>query len=382
VLTTSLKVAYFSNQFADRQGHGLARYARELYAAIGALGAECELLPVAAWSSMPAGELAAFRRHTGLRLLPWGRRATPLAWSLFDRPRLEHWLGEPVDLVHAVALGYPLATRKPYVVTVHDIGPLSHPRYFPARIRWIMARSLAQAVARADALICVSQATAGEVLERAGSVLAKRITVIPEGVSENFFKPATPAALPAPAKRLTDSGIPFLLATGKISPRKNTLGVIEALEWLSEDIPHHLVLAGGQGWHTRAVRERLARSHVAERLHLLGFVAEPELRALYGAAAAFVHPSLFEGFGLPVLEAMAAGCPVITSNCSSLPEVAGEAALLVDPADREALAGAILSVCRDEVLARRLHEHGRRRARQFTWSQCARGVLDVYRQVV
>ena len=375
-----LHVSYFSNQFADRQGHGLARYSRELFFALKATAqADTVITPVSAWSSKPVEELASWQATTGLQLLPWGRRFTPAAWAFLGRPTIEHWL-PATDIVHAVALGYPIATKKPLVVTVHDLGPLTHPEFFQNTKPWIMQKALDQAVNQAAAIICVSQSTADELLEYVGPSIEDRVQVVYEGVSEHFFQPVDEQCLDQ-LSNLPPTGVPFILATGKISPRKNIHGLVAALSRLVDDIPHHLVLIGGDGWDMEAVRKQLVNPMVRERVHFAGYVTDEQLRALYKRASIYVHPSLYEGFGLTVLEAMAVGCPVITSNVYSLPEVAGDAAVLVDPQDTNQLAEAVEMICRDESFAGQLVEKGQQRATAFDWKDCAARVLDVYRLV-
>lgn len=376
-----MRVAYFSNQFADREGHGLARFARELFKAMRQLESCLEVIPIAAWSSMDKAALADLQATTGLKLLPWSRKLTPIAWTFLNSPKIEHWVGDSIDLVHAVALGYPIATKKPYVVSIHDLGPLTHPEFFTPKGTWIMKRSLDQAVRKADALICVSRSTANELTSYVGVDIADRVHVVHEGISTEFFEPVSECDLEI-IRKLKHQGVPFILSTGKISPRKNTRRIIRALGKLADAIPHHLVLVGGEGWSTGPVQDELRNSPIADRLHPIGYVSDDELRALYAAAGAYVHTSLYEGFGLPILEAMASGCPVITSNISSLPEVAGDAAILVDPNSVDAIAEGIRAVCTDPELAMDLVERGRQRLRQFTWQACAEGVYDVYQSVV
>jgi len=376
-----LNIAFFSNQFADRHGYGLARYARQLYEALLLVRPAIRVIPAATWSSRDAGGIRELQEKCGLQLLPWGRRWTPLAWTFIDRPPIEHWLENSIDLVHAVSLGYPVSTRKPFVVTVHDIGPLTHPEFFSNTRPWIMKRSLKRALGKADAIICVSKTTADELESYVGRSLGERLHVAPEGVSPQFFANKNPDCL-ASLKGLPEPGIPFLLATGKISPRKNVARIIQALSKLSDMIPHHLVLVGGSGWETGEVLKEMNNPAIVGRVHQVGYVPDEQLHTLYALASAYVHPSLFEGFGLTVLEAMAANCPVVTSNVYSLPEVAGDAALLVDPYDVDAIAEAIESICLDDSLAADLAKRGRTRARAFTWKRCAEQVAGIYRSVV
>ena len=214
-----LDVAYFSNQFADREGHGLARYSRELFEGLRRSAQDVAVQPIAAWSSLERDELTALQGVSGLRLLPWGRRLTPLLWTFPGGPPIERWLPDAPDVVHAVSLGYPVTTRKPLVVTIHDLGPLTHPEYFPRRSLWIMKKSLDQALRQADAIICVSHSTADQLLSIAGSGVGDRVRVIHEGVSKFFFEPPEAGCL-QPVKGLPEVGTPYILCTGKLSPRK------------------------------------------------------------------------------------------------------------------------------------------------------------------
>ena len=376
-----LKVAYFSNQFSDIRGHGIARYARELFESLRVTQPSLDITPVSAWSGLVGLELDRLRTETGIQVLPWGRKVTPLAWTFLNAPKIESSLPNPVDLVHSVALGYPIATRKPYVVTVHDIGPLTHPEYFSPKGAWIMKRSLAQMVRKADGIICVSQSTADELESFVGSTVADRISVVHEGISPHFATPPDDSC----AQLLEKLGIgdtPFLLSAGAISPRKNTLGIIKALARLADVIPHHLVLVGGDGWSMDEVYEELGSSAIADRVHLTGYVSDEQLKGLFGAASAYLHPSFYEGFGLTLLEAMAQNCPVVTSNVYSLPEVAGDAAILVDPTSVDEIAEAIRAVCTDSSLAANLIARGRERIKAFSWGACANGVMNVYRGVL
>ena len=375
-----MHIAFFSNQFAARNGHGIARYAHQLFASIRRVQPDFNLIPVAARSNNDEEGKRDLREHYGLRLLPWGRRWTPLCWTFLGWPNIEHWISESIDLVHAVSLGYPIATRKPYLVTVHDIGPLTHPEFFSNTSPWIMKQSLKQAMAKAHAIICVSKSTADELESYVGCNLTDRIRVIHEGVSPLFCKKINPECL-ASLAGLPEPGVPYILGTGKISPRKNVARAIQALSKLIDILPHHLVLVGGSGWDMDDVLKEIVNPAVAERIHLVGYVSDEQLQALYASASLCVHLSLYEGFGLPVLEAMAAGCPVVTSNISSLPEVAGDAALLVDPYDVNAIAEAIHAVCSDAALAEDLVKRGRARAERFTWERCAEQVTGVYQDI-
>lgn len=376
-----MEVAYFSNQFATKSGHGVARYAHEVYEAVTRYSPDIHVTPVATWSDRDQKELYRLKENTGLKILPWGRRWTPLSWTLLNGPPIERWLDVPVDLVHVVALGFRVSTRKPLVVTVHDIGPMTHPEFFSDTQMWIMKRSMHQVIHQAAAIICVSQATANELQNYAGMDLSRRIHVVHEGVDEQLFKRPNIESLRL-LSTLPVDGVPIILTAGKISPRKNVSRVIQAFSRLCDEIPHHLVLVGGSGWDAEEVTRQINDPRVAGRVHSLGYVTDEQLHALYHRASVYVHPSLFEGFGLTVLEAMAAGCPVVTSNVFSLPEVAGDAAILVDPQNVDAIANAIQTICKDEAIAQDLARRGIARARTFTWKRCAEQVSEIYRGVV
>ncbi len=374
-----VRVAYFSNQFADRAGHGLARYARDLHGAIAATG-RVDITPVSAWSSLPSDHLWELKQDTNLRVLPTGRRGTSVAWTFLHLPPLEWMMGGRIDITHAVTLGYPICTHKPLVVTIHDLGPLVYPEFFRNTRPWVFQRALDQAVSQAAAIVCISNATANDVRARCGTLVEDRLHVIHSGVSEQFFTEPDHAVLED--FNLPPPGTPFILSAGKLSPRKNVTALLRALKLARDDIPHHLILAGGEGWDTTSVREEMNATSMADRVHLLDYVPDEALRSLYRRADVYVHASLFEGFGQTVLEAMASGTPVITSNVSSLPEVAGGAALLVDPRDIEEIAAALVNVCSDAKLAGRLRKAGLVRAREFTWANTAQKMLRVYEGVL
>lgn len=380
-----MQVTYFSNQFASSKGHGIARYAHELYKALQELPDAPKVVPVAAWSDREEQDLSELKKQTDLEILPWGQKVTPLMWNFLDWPKIERWLKHPSGLVHAVSLGYRVATHLPYIVTVHDIGPLTHPAYFQGSPSWIMRRSLEQAVKQAVSLVCVSQATADElqayVMEHYGVDVSERITVVHEGVGEEFFEDVGSESLEG-LENLPPVEVPIILSAGKISPRKNVQGIIEALGLLKDEIPHNVVTVGGDGWDFEQIKNLVEQHGVQDRVHFLGYVSDEQLRALYRRASVYVHASLFEGFGLTVLEAMASGCPVVTSDISSLPEVAGDAAVLVDPHSSASIAAGVKAICVDKAVSEEYKNKGIKRARTFTWQKCAEKLVSVYQEVL
>jgi alpha-1,3-rhamnosyl/mannosyltransferase len=254
---------------------------------------------------------------------------------------------------------------KPVVVTVHDLVPFVHREWARTSSARIEQATIRPALRRAKALACDSDATRRDLMRLFPSATAKART-IPLAADPAFAEPVTQSGHPSLDR-------PYVLAVGTLEPRKNLERLVAA--WLAVDPALRrdrlLALVGPLGWDAapilQAAREAGAR--------LLGRVSEEELRALYAGCAAFVYPSLYEGFGLPVLEAMAAGAPVITSRVSSLPEVAGDAALLVDPLDVADITGALSRVLADGALATELRRRAPERARAFSWSRTARDTL-------
>ncbi|MDO9356586.1 MAG: glycosyltransferase family 1 protein [Solirubrobacteraceae bacterium] len=260
---------------------------------------------------------------------------------------------------------------KPTAVIVYDLVPFVEGGQAQSRAATIEKATIRPALRRAKALSCISEATQAD-LERLFPHTRRTATTIPLAADPSF---AAPVAAPGHP----DLGKPYVLAVGTLEPRKNLERLVEAWGKLPESLraSHDLALVGPRGWDDSDIL-RTAHEGGAK---LLGRVSEDELRALYAGAAAFAYPSLYEGFGLPILEAMAAGAPVVTSDRSSLPEVAGDAAVLVDPTDTAAIASAIESLLTDAPLAERLRAAGRARAAEFSWERTARETLGLLRGI-
>lgn len=381
-----INVGYFSNQFASSKGHGIARYAHHLYNALLQNRKSLTLHPVSASTNGTLEKIDALKSRTGLQVLPWGRKTTPLAWMFLNFPFIENGISNQIDIVHALSLGYKVATRMPYVVTIHDIGPLTHPQFFTKKDQWFMKGSLKQAVKKAVAMICVSQATADAVeaysLANYNTSVKERLHVIHEGVDEVFFKAPDVATITDIDKVESLLDMPYILTVGQISPRKNLQTVLESFSKLKDELPNHqLITVGGNGWDYSMIKDKVKALGLEGRVHFLGYVSDDLLRLLYRRAVVFVYPSLFEGFGLTVLEAMACGCPVITSNITSLPEVSGDAAILIEPKDFNALSDSIVRVSKNKEKREKLIAKGIQRAKTFTWNKAAELTYNVYLKV-
>lgn len=298
------------------------------------------------------------------------------SWNVAARPALRPSLAR-ADIVHATTgVAIPPAARgQRLVVTIHDLAFLRFPEAFDRRWRWLYRLGLRAAVRRADAIVVPSSSTRDDLGART-RIDPSRVHVVPLAAAQPHD---TPADAMATLERL---GIqePYLLFVGTLEARKNVDTLVRAYRRLGDRIPQALVLVGPAGWRADAFGREMSREGPG-RIVRLGVVPRDDLEAVYRRASALVYPSSYEGFGLPVLEAMARGVPVITSNVSSLPEVAGDAAILVDPRSEDDLAAAIERVVTDPDLRARLSDGGRRRAAAFSWDETASRTLAVYEAV-
>jgi len=272
----------------------------------------------------------------------------------------------------------PMATPIPTVVTVHDLAFIAHPDAFHAAKRRYLTLMTRLSVHRARHVIAVSTHTRDD-LVRHFHVRAERITVIPNAADARF-RPADDAH--AITRFKAENNLPdrFVLFVGTLEPRKNLRRLIEAFASLDADHAEtKLVIVGASGWLTSDLAPLVWERGLSDRIDFTGYVSDDDLPRWYQAATVFCYPSLYEGFGLPVLEAMACGTPVVTSRTSSLPELVGDAAVLVDPTDVTALADALKTVFTDEARRQSMSRAGLARARAFSWERTAAATLDVIR---
>jgi glycosyltransferase involved in cell wall biosynthesis len=343
---------------------GLGRYAAELQPALEARP-DVNVLPIQAVrrvASSRAGRIAQGLRREALYYPERFARAARRAGA---------------QLVHLPTPAPVRAGGMPLVVTVHDLLPLRHPELFTAQTR-AHTRLYMPFVRQATRLIVPSQYTRADAIELL-RIPPERVVVVPMARAQRF----SPRMVDRDALA-AEFGIGgrYVLAAGTLEPRKNLVTVLRAFGRVAEAVPDvELVVAGGRGWRNDAFEAELGGS-AAQRVHLTGFVSDERLVDLYAGAACFVFPSLAEGFGLPPLEAMACGAPVIVSDRTALPEVVGDAALLVDPQDSKALALQIMRILEDVELAARLREAGLARARRFTWATTAAATARIYSQAL
>jgi len=365
-----MKVLFNALQAGNRSGTG--RYTVQLLHGLNALqGPDFEV--IAAWPrdlDPPEGMRVPSARYGGGTL-------QRLLDEHFKLPKSADEAA--ADLLHYPANFGPWRARKPVVVTVHDLSFLRHPEWFPRSRSLYYRHAIRRTVRTATRIIADSEATAADLRELL-RVPGEKVDVIPLGV-EPRFAPASAAAQQAAREkyRLPER---FFLYIGTLEPRKNLAALIRAWVRIAWTIEEDLVIAGRAGWRMGALAEAIAENPHPDRLHLPEHIKDADLPAVLSAATAFVWPSLWEGFGLPPLEAMACGVPVLCSSTSSLPEVTGDAALLVNPTDEAAIGAGMQGLAQDTALRDTLHAQGLKRAAEFTWRRTAMLTLESYRKAV
>jgi glycosyltransferase involved in cell wall biosynthesis len=300
-------------------------------------------------------------------------------WTLLGVPKADRYLGG-VDVYHATNYFLPPTQRAKTVLTIYDLSFLAVPGLCSPKIVRPFSRNVARFVLMADAILTCSEFSKRELAERL-DVDPNRVTVTYGAVDESLRPMDRELAREHLKTQYGISG-PFVLFTGTLEPRKNVPGILRAFKLVAEHFPHSLVLVGQTGWNASEIDAALRETALGGRVHRIGYVpSHQELAAFYSAADVFVFPSFYEGFGLPVLEALTCGCPVVTSRKASLPEVGGGAVLYADPDDPGQIAGAIQRFLEDDALRALCIESGKAQARRFSWDACARQTLGVYRRL-
>ena len=363
-------IALDATYSVDPQLHGIGVYSRRLIETLLTLETPHRFLICYRLSRLG-------RRQNFLRpgSVP-GARAR-FSTRVFQEP-VTFWLPWQAQLFHSLAQRPPAFHFRREIVTVFDIFPITGENYSTSDFRKKFSALLLQAVDRAARVITASHATEGLLISRA-QVPPEKIRVIPLGVDPPAVALSPEERLQERTRILGDKG-EMVLSVGVLQTRKNTLNMLKALKTLPAK--YKLVLSGGNGYGSDAIHEFIRAESLGERVKLLGFVDDTQLAHLYQAASVFLFPSLEEGFGIPVLEAMASGVPVVTSNVSSMPEVGGEAALYVDPHDPADIAQRVVQAVEDSALRAGSVQMGLARAREFTWRRTAEATLAVYEEIL
>ncbi|MBS1132043.1 MAG: wbpY [Proteobacteria bacterium] len=338
-----------------------------------------------AWSDALLREAPTGVSRTQLLKRTIGRTIPNLAYEIQQRWRGKHFragIGTAAPALYHEPNFLAFKTSLPIVATVHDLSILRYPETHPKDRVAFMSKRIGKTIMRADRIITDSEYVRQEVLAEFNLAPEKVVSVLL--AAGERFSPVGSELLPATLAPFDLLPGKYILAVGTLEPRKNLTTAIQAYvrlpEVVREEIP--FVVAGMQGWKTEGLDREVAALIEKGQIRRLGFVSDHALPALYSGARFFVYPSLYEGFGLPPLEAMACGAPVIVSNRSSLPEVVGDAGLKVDALDVDGLAEKMNSLVEDDALCVELGQRGIERARSFSWRRCAEQTLDVYREVV
>lgn len=362
---------------AYEQGGGIGRYVRELVAALALQDRETDyrlLVSGASSSQLPPAPGNNFDwRPT--RITPkwlariWQRARLPLPVEVFT--------GD-LNLYHATDFVLPpTRAQTRTLLTVHDLSFVRVPQAASPNLKAYLEVVVPRSADRADCILADSQATKDDLIELY-QVSPDKIIVLLSGVDARF-RPVSGDALGQVRQKYGIGDAPYVLSVGTVQPRKNYVRLIQALSHLrAQGYDLQLVIAGGRGWLEDPIYAAIATEKMQPYVHLIGFAEETDLPALYSAAACFAFPSLYEGFGLPILEAMGCGTPVVTSDKSSLPEVGGDAALIIDPYSVDQLADALRRLVDDDALRQILVTKGHRRAESFTWEKSAHQLRQIY----
>ena len=286
-----------------------------------------------------------------------------------------------VDLIHATDQFIPIA-NKPLIATVMDVIPLSHPQFLKSQSRYLKSFLWKKLTQRADRIITISEFSKSEIIKYLG-FSQNQIDVIPLGVDKRYFHKITDTEKKR-ALDLLSIKTPFFLFLGSIQPRKNLIRLLEAHAKLPHSLAqtYPLVIAGKLAWDDGKTLRSLEHAVSEGRAKWLNYITEDQKLALLQSATGMVFVSLYEGFGLPIAEAFASELPVITSNCTSMPEVAGDAAIIVDPEKTQQITDALLSLIEDGVLSTKLKALGKQRSQLFSWEENAKRTLSIYQQIV
>lgn len=362
------------------QGGGIGRYTRELIHAVAETPSPHrfrlfsakppENLPVE--TPLPTGKNISYQ--PALLNERWLYRL----WYRLRLPLPVQWVTGKLDLFHSPDFVLPpVANQIPTLLTVHDLSFVHYPNVYPKPLVTYLNTVVPWSVGRATHILADSVATKQD-LGQFWKVPDEKVTVLYSGVHERFQPVTDEGKLTAVRQKYQLGDQPYIFTVGTVQPRKNYQMLIRAFKPIAENWLHNLYIAGGKGWLYDDMLAEIEQQGLQERVKFIGFVADDDLPALYSAATLYVFPSLYEGFGLPLLEAMQCGVPIVTSGASCLPEVAGNAAVQLSPTDEHAWSATMQQLLADPQQRTKLIAAGFRQARQFSWQKAASQLLEIY----
>lgn len=369
---------------AITQGGGIGRYTRELIQALVYVDPDNEYHFFSAKrpKSLPVKKLVPSASNVHYHPAPIGERWLYRIWYRLRLGLPVQWMTGRLDLFHSPDFVLPpVSSGIPTLLTVHDLSFIHFPETFPVALVEYLNDVVPWSIGRATHILADSQSTKQDLMN-IWQVPAGKITVLYSGVNEIFQPVNDEAKLTAVRRKYSLENFPYLLSVGTVQPRKNYQMLIRAFAPIAQSQPHHLVIAGGKGWLEEEMLAEVKRQNLNDRVHFIGFVDDADLPALYSSATLYAMPSLYEGFGLPLLEAMACGVPIITTNTSSLPEVVGNTAVQLPPTDESAWTQAIAELLTNPSRRAHMTAEGFRRVRQFTWQKSALQLLQIYRDLL
>ena len=364
---------------AITQGAGIGRYTRCLVDELLKLDGGHDYCLLSAHGT-PEGGVDEIAHRARVVTLPFSERWTSVLWHRLRLPLWADLWSGTFDLFHSPDFLLPPLRTGRTIVTVHDLSFIRVPECAYPALRRYLQTTVPRSLRRADLVLADSHSTKSDLIELLGSP-ERQVRVVHLGV-EPRFRPLECGELDQ-ARALLDLPEHFVLAVGTLQPRKNYVRLITAFSQLRKAAacPHRLVIVGGEGWLYEDIYRRAEEDDIKGLVVFPGHISDDLLPALYNLADLFVFPSLYEGFGLPPLESMACGTPVVASSISSIPEVVGQAAILVDPRDTEGMTEAMRKGLFDRPICDKIVQAGFKRVREFTWTRAAQSVLDIYEEV-
>lgn len=374
----------FDATAAFTQGGGIGRYTRELLSAVLQTNERFHFSIFSAKPDrpLPVQPLQFDHDHVRFKQLPLSPRWLYRIWYRLRLPIPVQLFTGGVDLFHSPDFVLPpVAANIPTLLTVHDLSFVYYPETFTSSLVAYLNRVVPWSVKRATHVLADSVATKQDLMTLYETPEDK-ISVLYSGVNARFAPVRNADQLQTVRAKYALGEAPFILTVGTLQPRKNIQMLVQSFKPLAGESDIQLIVAGGKGWLYEQLLDGVQRAGLQERVQFIGFVEDADLPALYSAADVFAFPSIYEGFGLPILEAMACGTPVLASNSSSLPEVTGEAGVLIAPDDEAAWTHWLRRVREDEALREKLIARGRERTQDFSWEDSARQLHHIYSQML